>query len=326
MEIFEKLKNQKGLFDLIILIILLASVMLPWLDINFTAKSKLYNIDANLIYESNALGQVTYRNISYINGTEVSNYQISYFDGSIFNSYGIFAVIAIILFLIQFLFYLLDIGSKISDIRALKLVLEGKGELPPLLQIISAVFMFIAVLIFIKSYPNFTVVTESGTHTINEFVTIATQYAVNFPYISQARIRRFSYKPGLGFELALVVTILIVFYYVFSLFKFLNFRRTIRLRLAVLAIEALIFVSPIAIYQVKDSIKVVYGYNFGITTNILLVTVIIIAIAMVFRFILEGKFLIMDVQFLSLDLPPDEYRRRVNIVNKYSPYARLFNI
>jgi hypothetical protein len=150
------------------------------------------------------------------------------------------------------------------------------------------------------------------------------RFSDNIPNLDKLN-KTFNYKPGVGAELTLFLGIIMLTYYIHRVFTYLQLRKTWKFRGAIFFIGVLLLFSPIYIYQKSEVIGIQFGFQTSEIIEYGLLSIIGLILILTYRFISEGKVLVMDIQFLSLDLPPDEYRRRLEIVRRYSPITRIIN-
>ncbi len=317
----EELLNKRTFGYIFLILVLLAGILGPWIDIRFTYKQRIYNTEGQEIYTSNGLGSAIFLNVSIIENTTVAN--------DLFPHQQIFMqayitpllLIALIFLVIQLV---LLIGKFEFKNPVLTMLFKGKEEIPPLTLLISGIFTFLGAVVFYMLYPNLYVFTGTKYYTISGYVDRLIRFSDNIPNLDKLD-KAFNYKPGMGAELTLFLGIIMLTYYIHRVFTHFQLRKTWKFRGAIFFIGILLIISPIYIYQQGELIGVQFGFQTSEIIEYGLLSVIGLALILAYRFISEGKVLVMDIQFLSLDLPPDEYRRRLEIVRKYSPITRIIN-
>jgi len=318
----ENILNKRFIGYLILTGLVIWIILSPWIDIRFRYKRIVYETIGEERYTSNGLGSALFVNVSTIEGQEIVNKVVPHQQMYIQSYVTPFLLVALALLVLQLI--IIARGMKFSN-PVLELLFNDKEDRPALTLLFAGVFIYVAAVIFYSLYPTLYLYTGSHYYTVSEFVTNMLNFATRIPNLERLD-KELVYKPGIGAEFALFLGMLIIMFYVYRIFKMINLRKTWRMRASVFLMGILLLITPIAIYHEEDTVGVFFGFHFQEVITYAAVSAIGLALILFYRFFTKGKVLIMDIQFLSLDLPADEYRKRLELVKKYSPITRIVNI
>ncbi|MGQ4891711.1 MAG: hypothetical protein ACP6IP_04385 [Candidatus Njordarchaeia archaeon] len=317
----EDILNKKVIGYVLLIAIFAVILFAPWMDIELKYKRALYQTEGQTVYISDGLGSAIFVNKSIIAGQEIANQVVVHQQPWIQAYVTPFLILAVALLVIQLVIVLM---KKTFDNPVLSYIFNEKGELPPLTVLFASLFLFLGSVIMYLMYPTMYIYNGHRYISINQFVSDLANFAVHIPNADRLA-KYFTYKPGWGAEAGLFMGIIMLSYYFYKLLNHVELRKTWRLRGTVFFIDLLVFISPIAVYQNADTIGVLFGFSYFDGIEYAILAAIGLGLMLFYRFFTTGKVLIMDIQFLSLDLPPDEYRKRLEIVRKYSPFTKIIN-
>jgi len=307
-----RIKRYGGTLALFILsAIMFLSMFLPWIEIKSEASAIARPQRMHLWIYSNLFGTGEYIEHFVYNETQ-EEFKIESIKADL--------SIYMILVLIGTIFYILDGILRLPQIKS---KLEMKRKIHTLvyrykfLIFLGALLNLIATHKFINEYPSISLnwggETVSVSDAIIQLILIGTKFSEKYGIGGY-----FSIGPGIGFILAWIISFFIIVGWVYYIAaKILELRTSWRIALLCSVINILATTMSLAL--------MIYG-KYGIYTlpnyltpeimlNLLLSIFTILTI--ISLMLTYGKYAITRIEFLSLYLPPDEYRRRLKISTRY---------